>query len=134
MSVCSRRIASAALCLLLASGAVYAGRPAPDAVIVFPLGTDSVPETANPALEQLKAKASADPGNWISLEAYSNDLGSRELNLALDRRRIEDVTRRLALYGFPAHRVRGLSFRERRSSEDDSPLHRVEIRIEKMGL
>lgn len=45
-----RRLAGAAICLLLASSTVFAGPAVPDAVIVFALGTDSVPETDNQKL------------------------------------------------------------------------------------
>lgn len=130
----SRRCAIAALCLFLATGPVFADRPKPDAVIIFAQGTDSIPAADDQTLEQLSAKAKADPGNWINLQAYANDLGSRELNLALAQRRIEDVSHRLAVLGFPSHRIRGTSYRERRTAEDDLPLRRVEIRIEKLGL
>ena len=134
MPALSRRLVATALCLLLASSAVCAGSSVPDAVIVFEPGTDSVPEKDNQTLEQIAAKTRSDPGKWINLEAYANDLGSRELNLALAQRRIEDISHRLALFGFPAHRIRGTSYRERPSTEDDLPMRRVEIRIEKMGL
>ncbi|MFA6314412.1 MAG: OmpA family protein [Sterolibacterium sp.] len=130
----SRQCAIAALFLMLVTGSVFADRPMPDAVITFASGTDTIPASDDHTLERLSAKAKADPGNWINLEAYANDLGSRELNLALAQRRIEDVSRRLALLGIPTHRIRGISHREERSTEDDLPMHRIEIRIEKLGL
>lgn len=134
MPALSLQFAGAALFLLLASSPAFAIHPAPDAVIIFAVGTDNIPAAENQTLEKLSAKAKADPGNWINLEAYANDLGSRELNLALAQRRIEDVSHRLAVLGFPAHRIRGTSYREKRSTEDDLPLRRVEIRIEKLGF
>lgn len=129
-----RRLASAAICLLLASGTVFASHAVPDAVIVFALGTDSVQEADDQKLGLLVARAKSDAGNWIHLEAYANDLGSRELNLALAQRRIEDVSRRLALLGFPSHRIHGTSYRDMRPTDDHLPVRRVEIRIEKLGI
>jgi len=123
-----------ACCLLLASGQVFAVRPTPDAVIVFAAETDSVPDADNLTLEQLSSKAKSDPGNWINLEAYANDLGSRELNLALAQRRIDNVSHRLAMLGIPLHRIRGISYRDQRISDEDLPMRRVEIRIQKLGL
>lgn len=129
-----RQCAIAALCLLLSATPAFADRPAPDAVIVFAPGTDSIPVADAQTLEQLSAKAKIDPRNWINLEAYANDLGSRELNLALAQRRIEDVSRRLALLGFPSHRIRGTSYREQPAAEGGLPLRRIEIRVQKLGL
>lgn len=129
-----RRWAIASLCLLLAASPAFAERPPPDAAIIFAPGTDSIATGDDQTLEQIAAKAKADPGNWINLEAYANDLGSRELNLALAQRRLDDISRRLAMLGFPAHRIRGTSYREMRAAEDGLPLRRVEIRIEKLGL
>lgn len=134
MPALSRRFAGVAFGLLLVTGAVFADRLAPDAVIIFAPGTDSIPAADDPTLEQLSAKAKSDPGNWISLEAYADDPGSRELNLALAQRRLMDVGRRLAALGFPSHRIRGTNYGEERITEDDLPMRRVEIRIEKLGL
>lgn len=128
------RSALAALWMVLVPGAAFADRPAPDAVIIFVAGTDSIPATDDKVLEELSIKAKSDPGNWINLEAYANDLGSRELNLALAQRRMDDVSRRLALLGVPPHRIRGTSYRDGSAAEGDLPLRRVEIRIEKLGL
>ena len=134
MSGFSRRLASAALCLLLASSPTYAARPEPDAVISFPAGSDDLSAVDLATLQHLAAKASADPANWINVEAYSDDPGSREMNLALAQRRIEDISHRLAICGFPANRIRGINFADKRVEEDDLPLGRVEIRILKFGL
>ncbi|TRZ55401.1 MAG: hypothetical protein D4S02_17825 [Rhodocyclaceae bacterium] len=128
------RWALAALWMVLSPGVALADRPAPDAVIIFEAGTDSIPTTDDKVFEQLSIKAKSDPGNWISLEAYANDLGSRELNLALAQRRMEDVSRRLAMLGFPPHRIRGTSYRESSTADGDLPTRRVEIRIAKLGL
>jgi len=71
-------------------------------VIIFAVGTDNIPRAENQTLEKLAAKAKADPGNWINLEAYANDLGSRELNpRSWPAGRIEDVSHRLAVSAFP---------------------------------
>jgi len=134
MSSPVRWLVCAALCLLLSNSMAFAGASAPDAVIFFAPGTDIAAVTDNQSLDQIVAKAKADPGNWVYLEAFANDLGSRELNLALAQRRIEDVSRRLALLGFPSHRIRGASYREKLFNEDDLPVRRVEIRIEKLGF
>jgi len=130
-----RRLASAALGLLLATGgALAAGRLAPDAVIVFAPGADSVAVADDPTLEQLSAKAKSGEAKWISLEAYADDQGSRELNLALAQQRIEDVSHHLVALGFPANRIRGTSYGDEHMDESDLPMRRVEIRIRNLRL
>ena len=134
MTGLSRRLAGAALGLLLATGAASAERLAPDAVIVFAPGDDSIAVADNPTLEQLSAKAKSGEAKWISLEAYADDQGSRELNLALAQRRIEDVSHHLVSLGFPGNRIRGTSYGDEHMDESDLPMRRVEIRINRLRL
>ena len=134
MSILSRRLLGAALGLLLATGAVSAERRIPDAVIVFAPGDDSIAVTDNPTLEQLSAQAKSGEAKWISLEAYADDQGSRELYLALAQRRIEDVSHHLVSLGFPANRIRGTSYGDEHMDASDLPMRRVEIRINKLRL
>lgn len=132
MASLARRLAAAAFGLLLATGAVLANRPAPDAVIVFAPGADSVAVADTATLEQLSAEAKSGEAKWISLEAYADDQGSRELNLALAQRRIEDVSHRLIALGFPGNRIRGTSYGDEHMDESDLPMRRVEIRIKRL--
>ena len=130
MAGLTRRLASAALALLLAAGpAAAAERLAPDVVIVFARGADSLESADLPALEQLSAKARSGEAKWISLEAYADDQGSREMNLALAQRRIEDVSHHLVALGFPANRIRGTSYGEEHMDASHLPMRRVEIRL-----
>jgi outer membrane protein OmpA-like peptidoglycan-associated protein len=133
MPLLSRRLAKAALGLLLVTAtALAADRLTPDAIIVFAPGVESIAGTDIPVLEKLSADAKSGEIKWISLEAYANDQGSRELNLALAQRRIDEVTHHLALLGFPTNRIRGTSYGEERMDESNQPMRRVEIRIKKM--
>lgn len=127
------RLTIAAIWLGLLTGAAFAERAAPVATVVFAVGVNRISSTDNKILEELSIKAKADPSNWINLEAYTNDLGSRELNLALAHRRLEDVRSRLVMLGFPSHRIRGMSYRKKGTIKGDLPMRRVEIRIEKLG-
>lgn len=128
-----RPLASAALGLLLATATAWAAdRLTPAAVIVFPPGVESIADIDIPALERLSAAAKSGEAKWISLESYADDQGSRELNLALAQRRIDQVTHQLAVLGFPANRIRGTSYGEERMDESEQPMRRVEIRIRRM--
>lgn len=53
----ARRLAGAAICLLLAGSAISAASPEPDAVISFPVGSEELSATDHLALQQLAAKA-----------------------------------------------------------------------------
>jgi len=135
MATLLRRLANAAFGLLLASGAALATqRLTPDAVIVFARGADSVESADLPALEQLSVKAKSGEDKWISLEAYADDQGSRELNLALAQQRIDDVSHHLVALGFPSNRIRGTSYGDEHMDESDLPMRRVEIRIRNLRL
>jgi outer membrane protein OmpA-like peptidoglycan-associated protein len=125
----SRKLIWAAVALLLAAGEALADRYAPDAVLVFAPGGDSVAAADSAALEQLSSQARSGPNKWISLEAYADDQGSRELNLALAQRRIDEVSHHLTSLGFPANRIRGTSYGDEHMGGSDLPMRRVEIRI-----
>jgi outer membrane protein OmpA-like peptidoglycan-associated protein len=127
-----QRLAGVALGLLLGTGVAWASRPTPDVVIVFAPGADSIAVADNPTLEQLSAEAKSGEAKWISLEAYADDQGSRELNLALAQRRIEDVSHHLVSLGFPSNRIRGTSYGDEHMDESTLPMRRVEIRINKL--
>ena len=130
MAGLTRRLTSAVLGLLLAAGVASAAeRLVPDVVIVFARGAGGVESADLPALEQLTAKAKSGEAKWISLEAYAADQGSREMNLALAQRRIEDVSHHLITLGFPANRIRGTSYGEEHMDESPLPMRRVEIII-----
>lgn len=133
MSSASRRLTVAAFSLLLAVGAA-AARIEPDAVIIFAPGADSVSPADSATLEQIAARAKSGPAKWISLEAYAGDQGSRELNLALSQRRIEDVSHHLVALGFPSNRIRETSYGDEHMDESDLPMRRVEIRIKRLQL
>ena len=129
----SRWLATASLGLLLVTVAASAAdRRVPDAVIVFAPGMESMAGADIPTLEKLSAEAKSGEAKWISLEAYADDQGSRELNLALAQRRIDDVTHHLVLSGFPANRIRGTSYGEEHMDESNQPMRRVEVRIRRM--
>lgn len=120
--------------LLLGASAAFADPAAPDAVIVLTPGADSIAAADSSTLQQLAAKAKSDSGKWISLEAYATDQGSRELNLALAQREVENILQRLISFGFPANRIRGTSYGEEHTAASNQPRRRVEIRIKKLGL
>lgn len=133
MSPLVRCLLNAGLGLLLTTGAALAAdRPSPDVVIVFSPGEDSVAAADLPTLEQLSADAKSGEGKWISLEAYADDQGSRELNLALAQRRVDDVSHHLVSLGFPANRIRGTSYGDEHMDRNDLPMRRVEIRIKRL--
>lgn len=130
----SHPFAGIVLGLLLASSTTYADSIAPDAVIVLAPGADSIAATDSSTLQQLAAKAKSDSSKWISLEAYATDQGSRELNLALAQREVENILQRLISFGFPANRIRGTSYGEEHTTTSNQPRRRVEVRIKKLGL
>ena len=132
MAILSKRFAKAALGLLLVAGVAMANRRTPDAVIVFVRGADSVAVADLPTLEQLSVEAKSGEAKWISLEAYANDQGSRELNLALAQRRIDDVSHHLVSLGIAGNRIRGTSYGDEHMDESQLPMRRVEIRINRM--
>ena len=133
MASLSRRLARATLGLLIVTGAAMAAaRHPPDVVIVFAPGLDSVAAADNATLEQLSADARSGEGKWISLEAYAGDEGSREMNIALALRRIDDVTHRLVSLGIASNRIRGTVYGDEHLDESDLPMRRVEIRIKRL--
>ena len=134
MRIISRRLASLALGLLLIASAAVGARTAPDAVIIFAPDAGRLKEADMSILDQVSAKAKADSAVWIALEAYASDKGSHEMNLALAQRRIDSIIKGLAVLGFPAHRISGTSYVEERAIDDELPMRRVEIRIEKFGI
>ncbi|NJD34556.1 MAG: OmpA family protein [Betaproteobacteria bacterium] len=129
ISMPSRKSICAAVAVLLAAGGALADRHAADAVLVFAPGGDSVATVDEMALEQLSSNAKSNPASWISLEAYADDQGSRELNLALAQRRIDEVSHRLISLGFPANRIQCTSYGDEHMDGSDLPMRRVEIRI-----
>ena len=127
-----RRLAEIAFGLVLVAGPASAGgRPAPDAVIIYPPNSESISSSDGQALEILSAGVKAGETQWVSLEAYADDQGSRELNIALAQRRIEDVSRHLVQLGVPANRIHGTSYGEEHMDESVLPMRRVEIRLSK---
>lgn len=132
MAIPVRKLVCVAVVLLLATGEALADRHAPDAVLVFAPGGDSVTRAGEAALEQLSLKAGSGPAKWISLEAYADDQGSRELNLALAQQRIEEVIHLLVSLGFPAIRIRGTSYGDEHMDGSDQPMRRVEVRVKKL--
>lgn len=130
----SPQFAGVALGLLLAASAAFADPIAPDAVIVFAPGADSIAAADSSTLQQLAAKAKSDSTQWISLEAHAADQGSHELNLALAQREVENILQRLVSFGFPTNRIRSTSYGEERTTAHNLPLRHVEIRIKQLGL
>jgi len=125
-----RRLALAILGFALAFGqASAASRPAPDVVIVYPQNADSIANDDARTLESLAVELKSGNVQWISLEAYADDLGSRELNLALAQRRIDDISRHLVVLGIPASRIHGTSYGEEQMDDSSLPMRRVEIRV-----
>jgi outer membrane protein OmpA-like peptidoglycan-associated protein len=129
MTALARGLTCVAAGLLLAGSAAFAERRIPDAVIVFAPDADAILLADNSTLERLSAEAKSGEAKWLSLEAYADDQGSRELNLALAQRRIEDVTHHLVALGIPANRIRGTNYGDERLDENELPMRRVEIRI-----
>lgn len=125
-----RRLIQVALGFALAFGqASAASRPAPDLVIVYPQNADSIANDDARTLESLAVELKSGHAQWISLEAYADDRGSRELNLALAQRRIDDISRHLIVLGIPASRIHGTSYGEERMDDGSLPMRRVEIRV-----
>jgi len=127
----ARRLAPAILGLALAFGQAAASRPAPDVVIVFGRNADGIAGDDARALEDLAIELKAGNAQWISLEAYADDRGSRELNLALAQRRIDDISRHLVQLGVSPSRIHGTSYGEERMDDSNLPMRRVEIRVRK---
>ena len=98
-------------------------------MLVFAPGGDGVAAVNDAALEQLSSNARSNPASWIGLEAYADDQGSRELNLVLAQRRIDEVSHRLISLGFPANRIQGTSYGDEHMDGSDLPMRRVEVRI-----
>jgi len=130
----SRRLATLACTLLLAVGAAAAARIDPDAVIIFAPGAENVSPADSAMLEQIASVVRTGPEKWISLEAYAGDQGSRELNLALSQRRVDEVSHHLVELGVPASRIRETSYGDERMDESDLPMRRVEIRVRRLQL
>lgn len=127
------QVAVVLLCLFLATNYVYAaGKVVPDLVIVFPPNTDIVSSDDLPTLEGFAAELKSHNVQWISLEGFAADQGSRELNLALAQRRVNDVSRHLIMLGVPANRIHGMGYGEGSMEESGLPTHRVEIRVFKL--
>jgi outer membrane protein OmpA-like peptidoglycan-associated protein len=113
--------------------AMSSDRTPPDGVIVFEQRSATWSPKDAETIDQLATQAKANPANWVVLEAYTNDFGGSEMNLALGQRRVDSIERQMALQGVPAHRIRGTSYRDEHGNDGHLPLHRVEIRIEQLG-
>ncbi|RLJ67674.1 peptidoglycan-associated lipoprotein [Sulfurisoma sediminicola] len=129
-----RLVIAACLCCLAGSGlAAPAARPAPAAVLTFERDSEVPREDPQPLIEPLVARTLAASGNWVSLEAHTDDHGSRELNLALGQRRLDALERELALKGVPIQHIRCINHGEEAAERGIRPDPRIEIRIEKIG-
>jgi len=106
----------------------------PDGVLVFEPSSDIWRPDDTEIIARLAMQARADPANWITLEAYTNDLNGSEMNLALGQRRIHHIEHEMALQGVPTHRIRGTSYEDQPPDGGDLPMRRVEVRIQKLGL
>ena len=130
----SRGLTAVAFGLLLAVGATSAARIDPDAVIIFAPGAERIGPADSATLEQIASMAKTGPEKWISLEAYAGAQGSRELNLALSQRRVDEVSHHLVALGVAASRIRETSYGDERIDESSLPMRRVEIRVRRLQL
>jgi len=108
-------------------------RKVPDGVIIFAEGSNEPLADSRAIIDQLAVLAKSDPANWVSLDSYTDESGSREMNLALGQQRIAGIEREMALQGVPPHRIRGISHDKDSSIKGEQPMRRVEVRIEKLG-
>lgn len=127
------QVAVVLLCLIMATSyALAAGKAVPDLVIVFPPAADVVSSDDLSALEGFAIGLKSYNVQWISLEGFAADQGSREMNLALAQRRVNEISRHLIMLGVPASRIHGMSYGEEPMEESGLPTHRVEIRVFKL--
>jgi peptidoglycan-associated lipoprotein len=109
-------------------------RVPPDGILVFEPRSQTLAPDDREMIAKLAVQAKANPANWVALEAYTNDLGGSEMNLALGQQRVHNVERELSLQGVPTHRIRGTSYKDERFDDKQLPMRRVEVRIQKLGL
>lgn len=127
------QVAVVLVCLIMATSyALAAGKAVPDLVIVFPPASDVVSSDDLSALEGFAIELKSYNVQWISLEGFAADQGSREMNLALAQRRVNEISRHLNMLGVPASRIHGVSYGEEPMEESGLPTHRVEIRVFKL--
>jgi outer membrane protein OmpA-like peptidoglycan-associated protein len=128
-----RPVLAVCLCCLAGAGLAAPARPVPAAVLTYERGSEVPREDPQPLIEPLVARTLAASGNWVSLEAHTDDNGSRELNLALGQRRLDALERELALKGVPIQHIRCINHGEEAVERGDQPDPRIEIRIGKIG-
>lgn len=115
--------------ILLVGQAVAANLVTPELVLIYEPNADNLQDDGAHALESFAIELKAGNTQWISLEGFAGDGGSRELNLALAQRRVDDITRRLVLLGLPASRIHGISYGEEHMDDSTLPMRRVEVRV-----
>jgi outer membrane protein OmpA-like peptidoglycan-associated protein len=124
----------AAVLVISRADATPTERVLPDGVLVFEPRSETWGPDDKETIDRMAVLAKTDSANWVTLEAYTNDLGGSEMNLALGQRRIYNIEREMALQGVPSHRIRGTSYEDGRFDGGELPMRRVEIRIQKLGL
>ncbi len=79
---------------------------------MFASDSDRIRNISLPALEAVAREFRANPDRWIVLEGHSDELGSREYNVALAERRAQRVREKLVSLGVPERRMRVVSYGE----------------------
>lgn len=91
--------------------------------VYYPLDHYLVEPEFQPMLKTHAAYLSMHPGASILIEGYCDERGSREYNLALGQRRVDDVQKMMILLGASAKQIESVSFGEeqpRSSGHDES--------------
>lgn len=87
-------------------------RTKPAYTVLFASDSDRIRNISLPAIEAVAREFRANPDRWIVLEGHSDELGSREYNVALAERRAQRVREKLASLGVPERRMRVVSYGE----------------------
>lgn len=87
-------------------------RAKPAYTILFASDSDRIRNISLPALEAVARDFRANPDRWIVLEGHSDELGSREYNVALAERRAHRVREKLISLGVAERRMRVVSYGE----------------------
>jgi outer membrane protein OmpA-like peptidoglycan-associated protein len=115
--------------LYISSGAALAhDRSPPAAVLVFENGVSGLGPAAYETINSIATQVKADRATWVSLESYSEDFSSAEMNLALGQLRLDGIERRLELAGVPSNRIRCVNHGAMHPDSSNLETRRVEIR------
>jgi peptidoglycan-associated lipoprotein len=77
-----------------------------DSAIFFALASTVVDDAGREVLRRHAARLQSDPRLTVTLSGYTDDLGSREYNIALGQKRVDAVEQELRALRVPAKQIR----------------------------